>query len=253
MPTDASQPPEITRPLAATSWLWPGTIEENLLRIADLDLPVRQVALLFYRFRESLAMLEGGLPAPPGLTCHAHLPVDLPWEQGSRAVYAVIERLMAPPGGLAPWAGVLHPPADPADLAGVASLWRKAAPGWTILIENVPSSGLEEHWPVIRDLDLSLCLDVGHLMAFGQHRLLDAPDLGRRVELLHVYAPGTEAGTHHHLALSALTAKQEPWLRRCLEAAGPETTLLFEVFSEIDLRDSLETLYKLHARWGTSA
>ena len=242
-----------SRVLAATSWLWPTALPDNLARIAAWELPVRQAALLFYQTEASLAYTAEDIPALAGLSSHAHLPVDLPWERGARAVYEVIARLMDLAANLAPWGGVLHPPADPALLEGVARLWREAGPGWRVLVENVPGQGLRRHWPVIEALDLPVCLDVGHMMAFGQDWLPGLPGLWGRVELLHCYAPGVEPGRHSHLALDMLTPGQEETLRRVFEALPAKTPVLFEVFSEWDLRVSLETFYDLHRKWGMPA
>ena len=151
---------------------------------------------------------------------------------------------------LAPWGGVLHPPDNPADLEGLAVLWRKAAPGWRLLVENVPGQDLMVHWPVILAQDLPVCLDVGHLLAFEQARLLDAPGLEGRVELVHCYAPGLALNTHEHLSLDRLAPSQTWALKACLELLGPQSPVLFEVFSEADLRASLEAFYCFTMRWG---
>jgi hypothetical protein len=228
-------------------------LPENLRRIVAWKLPIRQVALLFYQSEPSLAYRPEDFEAGAGLTSHVHLPLDLPWESGPGAVWDILERLMALPAALAPWGGVLHPPADPALLASVAALWREASPGWRLMIENVPGRDLLAHWPVISDLDLPVCLDVGHLMAHGQEKLLEAPGLAARVELVHCYAPGIVWNRHEHLSLKELSPGQGRTLRSILEMTAPGTPVLFEVFSESDLRGSLETFYALTREWGTAA
>lgn len=241
-------------PLAATSWLWPETIEENLRRISAWDLPIRQAALLFYQHAPSLAYTARDIPAMPGLESHVHLPIDLPWDDGSQAVWGVVRALMEDVAGpLCPWCGVLHPPASPDRLEGLAALWRQAAPGWKLLVENVPGQDLYDHWPVIKALDIPVCLDVGHLMAFGQEWLLGLPEFSRRVELLHCYAPGDIPGRHEHLALTMLTRGQKKTLRRILTALGPDAVILFEVFAESDLRASLQSFYALTRKWRLTA
>lgn len=239
-----------SRPLAATSWLWPASLEENLRRIAAWDLPIRQTALLFYQHAPSLAYTANDIPAIPGLASHAHLPLDLPWAKGAGAVYAIVRTLMEDVAApLTPWCGVLHPPDSPDDLEALATLWLDAAPGWRLLVENIPGQDLHNHWPVITALDIPICLDVGHLMAFGQTWLLSAPDLARRVELIHCYAPGDTPGSHEHLPLTSITRGQKELLRSILEATHPNTAMLFEVFSETDLRASLQTFYVLMRKW----
>lgn len=237
------------RPLAATSWLWPTTLADNLRRIAAWDLPIAQVALLFYQCQASLEYSPEDFPPAPGLNSHVHLPIDLPWAGGAEAVWRDITRLMELPGRLSPWGGVLHPPGDPALLAGVGALWRKNFPGWRLMIENIPGQDLRSHWPAITDLNLPICLDVGHLMAFDQHWLLDEPDLPDRVELIHCYAPGIAKHRHEHLALNELSPGQVKTLGQIFQMTKPDVPVLFEVFSESDLRDSLKTFYALLRDW----
>ena len=302
--------PPFTWPLAATSWLWPADLPENLRRIKAWDLPISQVALLFYQLAPSLAYSARDFEPLGELACHVHLPLDLPWEAGPEEVWDSLVRLMALPGGAGrtagkvqgeeenardglggpaglaglagqggqggqagqgrpaglggldglggqarrpPWGGVLHPPADPKLLAGVARLWRRDAPGWRLMVENVPGQDLGVHWPIIEDLDIPVCLDVGHLMAFGQEGLLDRPGLADRVELMHCYAPGPQPNRHRHLPLGELLPRQALVLGRILGMIRPDTPILFEVFSESDLRESLETFYALTREWGMSA
>lgn len=248
----STRPLPQTRPLAATSWLWPADLAYNLRSISRWDLPIREVALLFYQCAPSLAYGAGDFEPGAGLSCHAHLPVDLPWERPDTA-WDIITRLMAPPGPLLPWGGVLHPPGNPRALARIARLWRKASPDWRLLIENVPGQNLKAHWPVIAEHGLCVCLDVGHLMACNQHWLLDEPSLPGRTRLIHCYAPGTASSGHKHLALNALSARQRDDLRRIFTLLPPEVPALFEVFSESDLRASLDTFYALMRLWGIHA
>lgn len=231
--------------LAATSWLWPLPIAENLERMANWDLPIRQAALLFYESDPSLDLEPRDLPGLPGLTTHAHLPVDLPWNKGAKKVWKILTRLMDKVDRLGAWAGVLHPPADPEVMAEVAAMWKKAAPPWRLLLENVPGQDLSAHWPMIKDLDLPLCLDFGHMWAFGQHWLLKDPEVLPRVELLHCYAPGDTPNRHKHLSLAELTPEQTLSLRRILAQLPRRVVILFEVFAISDLRTSLEAFYHL--------
>ncbi|GAB6038586.1 cobamide remodeling phosphodiesterase CbiR [Fundidesulfovibrio butyratiphilus] len=237
-------------PLAATSWLWPLPLAENLARLAELELSLHQAALLFYRYRACLDYTPEDIGPSTSLASHVHLPVDLPWERGGEAVYDILARLMDMAAPHKPWGGVLHPPDSPDDMAGLARVWRERAPGWRLLLENVPGQDLMDHWPVILDLDLPVCLDVGHLLAFEQHRLLAARGLAGRVELVHCYAPGLAVGTHEHLSLARLAPSQAWALRACLDFLPAGAPVLFEVFSEADLRESLETFYAFTMRWG---
>jgi hypothetical protein len=217
--------------------------------MAAWNLPIRQAALLFYQHAPSLEYARADFLPGAGLDCHVHLPVDLPWQAGPKACFEIVSRLMAPPGPLVPWGGVLHPPARPRDLAGVAALWRESAPAWRLLVENVPGQDLRAHWPVIVEYDLPVCLDTGHLMAFGQHWLLGEPGLPGRVELVHCYAPGPCMNRHEHLALTRLTPGQAGLLRDIFALARPDVPVLFEVFSESDLLESLGAFNALRQEW----
>ena len=90
-------------------------------------------------------------------------------------------------------------------------------------------------------------------MAFEQHWLPTLPDYWRRVALVHCYAPGDQIGSHSHLALDMLTFPQTLVLRDVLARIGADTPVLFEVFSESDLRASLEKFYALHDEWSRQA
>ena len=86
-------------------------------------------------------------------------------------------------------------------------------------------------------------------MAFGQHWLLEEPDLPGRVELLHCYAPGIVRERHEHLPLSELSPSQARTILAVLGLIGANTPILFEVFSESHLRDCLENFTKLTRDW----
>ena len=128
---------------AATSWLWPASLSENLRRIAAWDLPIAQASLLFYQTAPSLAYTPQELAARPGLTANVHLPLDLPWRSGPRAVWADIQALMAKAESLSAWAGVLHPPDDPDLMAAVGRLWRMDAPALAAAPGERPGPGPE--------------------------------------------------------------------------------------------------------------
>jgi len=236
------------RTLAVTSHLWECSLAENLRRISEWELPIHQVGLLFYEMEASLAYPPETFAPLAGLFAHAHLPMDLPWEAGAHAVWDIICRLMEKPSEGAfrtLWGGVLHPPEDPGLLADVAKLWRTAAPPWRLMVENIPAQDLRAHWPVIVEMDLGVCLDVGHLMAFGQEWLLREPDLPGRVALVHCYAPGIRLKYHAHLPLSELTPAQASVVRGILAMVSPATPILFEIFSYEHLLLSLERFYQL--------
>jgi len=125
--------------VAAPSCVWPETAAENCRRLAR-TLP--EVGLYLLEGAACLAYGPKDLPQKThGLRYHAHLPVDLPWEDGGQAAFAVVAGLLAKTAHLAPWGFVLHPPADRAVLAAFVAAWRAAgqAPA-DLLLENIETA-----------------------------------------------------------------------------------------------------------------
>ena len=254
--------------IAAPSFVIPAGVAENARFLAGR---VDEVGLCLF---ESDACLHYG-PAdlPPDMAAlplrwHVHLPVDLPWPDATgthqadparRAAHtaaAVTARLMTLVPGLTPRAAVLHPPeAPPArqrhQLADFVRHWRDGAgtgefsPALRktpLLLENVAHSDvacLGEDF--LRDHQLGLCLDVGHLLGYAQEKLLHSA-LPAQACLLHWSAPGKG---DQHLPLTALTPAQKRIAWRIMADAPRTATHLVEVFQWEGLASSLPVLAAL--------
>lgn len=236
--------------VAAPSWVVPGSVADNQRFLAP-HFP--EIGLYFLQAGPCLDYGPDDLPGhKDGLSHHVHLPLDLPWNRGAAAVFDLTLSLEAKIAHLDPWGYVLHPPTGPggaALLAHFAGLWRDSGrdPA-AILLENTEDAGPGDLWPAAADLGLSVCLDLGHMLAYGHERLLVLPGLFERLRMLHVYAPRDPVrdrdlrGGHKHRGLGLLDDAGREILRTLLSALSPGGTVVLEVFSPEELGDSWRAL-----------
>ncbi len=267
------------RVLAAPSWVMPGTLAENCVFLAT---KVDEVGLLFMESAACLVYDERDLPgflADLPLSCHMHLPVDLPMDTAARAA-AICAELLDKTAGLpvgdhwreravgsfSPGApddydqaekkrpamqAVLHPPAhDPADaglagrrLAAFAETWLSLGKSPSrLLLENVRDNDLTELAGPIREYGFGLCLDMGHILAYGQEKLLHRQDLLGRARMLHASAPGRGNRAGQHLPLTALDAGGRRRAARICGSVPDDAVVMLELFSWPHIEESLPLL-----------
>lgn len=251
--------------VAAPSFISPGTVAHNCALIDGL---FPEMALCLF---ETAACLRYGdhnaddLPADPSslsLSFHAHLPLDLPWDEGPAAAARAALGVAAAVDRLGPHSYVLHPPATPGELEAFTRAWAEAgrAPG-ALLLENIRGNDLRALLPALQHLTgpsspgadaapagpgPGLCLDLGHMMAYEQSFLVDTVDWAR-VRMLHVNAP--QPGGSKHLPLDQLDAAGRALLRRLLERLAPGAVVTLEVFDERGLMRSAELLMEWMHQW----
>ncbi|WP_461209760.1 cobamide remodeling phosphodiesterase CbiR [Desulfocurvus sp. DL9XJH121] len=240
--------------VAAPSFVVPDTVAGNCRFLRGL---FPEVGLCLYETGACLAYGPDDLPAeaPPNLTFHAHLPLDLPWGRGPEAAARAALAVAAKVAHLEPRCYVLHPPATPDELARFARLWTGAGhtPGG-LLLENVEGNDLSAVLDAAHGLGLGLCLDLGHLMAYEQHFLPQAVDW-ERVRMLHVYAPWKletrpeDRKGHRHLPLMELDADGQTLLQTLVRSLRPGGTVTLEVFQKRGLMDSARLLAEWTALW----
>jgi hypothetical protein len=201
-----------------------------------------ELGLCFFETGSCLAYTEADLPAGlRGLPVrwHLHLPLDLPWAEGPGKVAGTILALAEKVAGLAPWAYVLHPPGEPEELRRLAlALAEGGLRPESLLVENIRGRDLEAMWPVVRELGLGVCLDLGHMLERGQEDFLAFPGLWDHARMLHLNAPD-EARPGRHAALDRLDAAGREVLRRMLSSFAPGGSVVLELFSPRELFDSL--------------
>lgn len=251
-PRAPSIPASFKGRLAAPSFVIPAGVADNAQFLAG---KVDEVGLCFFETRACLNYGPRDLPpelASLPLRWHTHLPVDLPWPATHSAAHparhvahqalAVMEKASF----LQPRCAVLHPPQGSPQrqrklLAGFAHHWKNRS-DVPLLLENVACSdvvGLGQGF--LQDHGLGLCLDVGHLMGYGQENLLFS-SLPEQATMIHWSAPGDG---DRHLPLTAFTPLQEQ-TAAALMARFPATAVhMVEIFNWKGLTASLPVLEAL--------
>ena len=236
--------------LAAPSFVIPAGVAENARFLAG---KVDEVGLCLFETRACLNYGPQDLPpdlAALPLRWHAHLPVDLPWPQKStatthpaRTAATLARQILVKAAFLDPRYAVLHPPkGSPLMqrrlLAGFAHHWKKHC-HVPLLLENVAHSDIHGLGPgFLQDHGLGLCLDVGHLLGYGQKNLLFSA-LPEQATLVHWSAPGDG---DRHLPLTALTAPQMQTATGLMARFANTATHMAEIFNWKGLACSLPVL-----------
>lgn len=242
--------------LACPSFVFRAGYAENVRRLAPF---VDQIQLLFFESR-----LADRLPSPALIdelvslgrekvvTFNVHLPSDIfpghhEADQRRHAV-AVLTDLVARCKPLCPSTFTLHLEHDPLDPD--ARRWQDHT---TATLESVLASGIDSRLisienlnydfalaaPIVEALDLSVCMDMGHLMARGEAL---APFFERwqdRVPIVHLH--GVD-GAKDHLPLDRLLEAHAAEVLHLLK--GFDGVVSLEVYSVAALETSLEWLRK---------
>lgn len=233
--------------LAAPSCVFPAGVAENCALLApDYD----EIALAFFQTDACLAYGEADLPvdlARLPVSWHMHLPLDLPWDEGVERVAGVILALRDKAAHLAPRRFVLHPPERPLTLESLARLLAAGGlPPERVLVENIRGRDLATHWPVVRELNLGVCLDLGHMLVHGQEDFLDLPGLAGHLQMAHLNAPDP-AKPSRHASLEILDAAGLALCRRLLDLLPAGGVVLLELFNEAALSGSRRILAGLES------
>ncbi|MEF2145327.1 MAG: cobamide remodeling phosphodiesterase CbiR [Desulfovibrionaceae bacterium] len=238
--------------IAVPSWLAPGTVSENCtLAAREFAGKVQEISLMFLETEACLAYSREELHAswPEGaapFSFHVHLPLDLPWHLGFEKAWEKCRALLQLCAPLQPRCYVLHPPCASAELLPLlAERFAQAgvAPE-NVLLENVRENDLTGIWPQIQASGFSCCLDLGHILAYGQEALLELRGLWERTAMLHLSAPDPTIPSRH-APLSMLDKAGLTLLRRLLRHLRPGSCLTVEVFDLDGARRSLEFLHQL--------
>lgn len=245
--------------LACPSFIYPDHILPNVSMLAPF---VDEIEVLVFEstpadnlppqddIRQMAALAEKGQ-----LSYNVHLPTDVSiTDPDPDRQKQAIERIVAAADRtrpLAPVTWTLHLPFEENSKdAGTVQKWQKRAIDALerllvrsgiaprhISIENLdyPPEWME---PVAEAMDVSVCLDTGHLLEYN-FDILETFELFRpRITILHLY--GDVAAGRGHLGLHRLDARHVPAVSRILE--GFCGTVSLEVFSFNDLSKSLPAL-----------
>ena len=231
--------------IAVPSRVIPGTAAQNARFLSErANGKIQEIALCFFETESCLAYTEYDLPdslADLPFSWHVHLPVDLPWHIGPEASANCALRLMRKADALKPRMAVLHAPDMPARkelLAAFADMWH-ARCDLPLLLENIDSCALIDLTPLIVDAEFGVCLDLGHMLAYGQQDIVKIPELLSRVQLAHWSAPGE---ADRHLPLTRFTREQKTFAQAVAAKLPAATVHLLEIFDWRGLEESLPLL-----------
>lgn len=234
--------------IAAPSFIWPGTVGQNCFALEAL---VQEVGLAFFETQSCLDYTEKDLPhelKDLDLDYHVHLPLDLPWEKGMDILSRQVRDLLAKVDFLSPRGYVLHPPFSEQQLCDFVKIWQSWGLDPKILfLENVENQDLSTIWGIIEAHNLSLCLDLGHMLVYKQQKILNYEQVWERTRLLHIYAP---IGGHKHHSLAKLDKSGQKILEYMLKNIRQDCTVLLEVFSPHAFQESMQTLDDWARSWG---
>jgi len=237
-------PELLSRTVAAPSWVMPGTVRDNALFLSG---EVDEVGLCFFETAACLAYGENDLPehlADLPLGWHVHLPGDLPWCDGGAEAAVPALRLMDKVAFLGAHRAVLHPPVGFADgaarLVAFVRAWEAAGRNpEDLCLENIRGEDLTGLWRTLCDLGCKVCLDMGHVLSYGQYGLLSLPGLSGRTSMLHVNAPGPGG---RHLSLDTLDGAGCGVGRAMCALLPDDAVVMVEVFDWEGVRRSLPLL-----------
>jgi sugar phosphate isomerase/epimerase len=242
--------------LACPSFIFRADYVENVCRLAPF---VDEIQLLFFesRFEDSLPSPDlvdrlAGLGREKSITYSVHLPSDIflgHAEEGERRFAAdVLVDIIKRCAPLAPSTYTLHLERDPSEAndkrwqvhttAALASVLDAGIDSRCISIENL-NYDFRLAAPVVEALDLSVCMDMGHLLAHGQ---MLAPFYQRwqdRISVVHIH--GVD-GSRDHLPLDRLSPVNEAGVLDLIARFGGLVTV--EVYSVGALETSLQWMKK---------
>jgi sugar phosphate isomerase/epimerase len=112
-------------------------------------------------------------------------------------------------------------------------------------LENTRQCDLGEIWDEITSLGLGVCLDVGHMISYGQTELMRLPGFFDRVRILHIYGGESQRG---HAGLDQLP--DPVLLHDILRRMQGDETLVVEIFSPEEFERSLGLLRAWLRQWG---
>lgn len=194
-----------------------------------------------------------GLSQKLDLSYNIHLPTDIsisdPATAGQRHAVDTLVRIIALTAPLSPTGYALHIPfngdvSDPISIGrwqeivhrNLEKMMAAGVPGDLIAIETLDYPP-EIIGDILSDLNVSMCMDVGHLIVHGYDVSTVFDKYSDKIALIHLH--GVD-GHKDHLALDRLPEKLKPPVFEMLSRFSGSVSL--EVFSFDDLKRSLDIL-----------
>lgn len=249
--------------LGTTSYILADDILPNAHYLAD---KVQDIELVLFEVDDG----QNNLPSPADilklreiaagadLSYTVHLPLDLKMGSNGDSLHRSLKKAQAVilrTRPLDPYAYVLH-----LDGKGVqdyegwveqASRSLELVAEWAgdptlLAVENLENYPLDFIDPVLDEVAVSRCLDVGHLWLEGHDPV---PFLERHLErarVVHIHGKGTR----DHQSLAHVDRVSLQAVLKCLD--GFEGVLTIEIFNRADLESSIEALREAGMQWPAS-
>ncbi len=239
--------------LATTSFVHPAEYSVNVRRLAPL---VDEIELLFLERDHlpsgveisELKELAGSLD----IAYNIHLPMDISLADTSPTIRSrsrdAIFKTMEQVAPLNASTHTLHLTfQEPDNLPETVKSWQECAAGSLAeLLGRIPTAShrlsvetldFPPMWlaPIVMQLDLPVCMDVGHVIRFGFDLRETLNLFARRIAIFHLHGV---TGTRDHRALNHLPSKYRKMVASVLKNFSGSVSL--EVFSYQDLMDSLD-------------
>jgi sugar phosphate isomerase/epimerase len=249
--------------LSVPSFIYPDTWSVNARMLGPY---VDEVELLFFESqskdclpsREELDELSR-ISKEFSLRYNIHLPTDVSLAASDRAeqekATETLRRMMDLTDGLDPTNWTLHIPCDASQRpgkevtdwqvrarAGLETLLSTGVQPRRIAIENLDYP-FEWVGGIVQDLNLSICMDVGHLLLSGEDITIFARENADRIAVYHLHGVRNQKD---HLPLTSLSKKDGLSVVSILEELSG--TLSLEVFSYDSLVASMEWLEKVRRK-----
>ena len=247
--------------LGTTSYIYRDDILPNVKKLAG---KVEDIELVIFEYNKELNSLADRdtiselkkIASDHGMTYTVHLPLDLrladDGRDGSRQRAC---RVVGITVDLEPYAFVVHleGAADPApwdrktavwnSLNSLKALGREAGGLGRLCVENLEGPVAVAPEDVLDELPVACCIDIGHLWNQGRNPLPYLEKLLPRTKVVHLHG----VGSRDHVGLSVMPEGSiDPVLGLLTERF--QGVLTFEVFSEKDLLDCLESYRRSEER-----
>ncbi len=237
--------------LGTTSFIYPDLYSENVRRLGPF---VDEIELLFFESRHPDSLPNDyevkelfRLKKEFDITYNIHLPTDISIAAANpnERKFAVdsISKVIETTSILDPVTYTLHIPYE--SYPGGSNLWQAyALKGLRTLLINGMNSKLisvetldyssELLIDIVEELDLSVCLDIGHLIVDGYDPIKIFNNFKERISIIHLHGVNNGAD---HVSLDLLTKKDFLNVQKILK--NFTGSLSIEVFSFSDLERSL--------------
>jgi sugar phosphate isomerase/epimerase len=240
---------------AVPSYIVPADIATNVRWLRDL---VDEIELILFESTEFSNMLSPAdialfrvLAEEAGLRYNVHLPLDIDIASGDarvrRSSLDTLERILDLALPLDPTSFILHvlkdPAMDPARWKDTvrASLSALREPASQFAVETL-GWDLREIDDILRELGFSICIDVGHLVLYGDDVPATFEQFSGRVTMIHLH--GVRDGKDHQ-ALDKMDMAERAMIARTIRGAGYTRGLSLEVFSREDFEGSIEVMTQM--------